>query len=77
MQRDPPLLQGAKAAGYDQNASVLELEHRHGRLEPYPGLPPTIWPVFLMCQQQETDFRENIAGSDLKTIVEPVSRSRF
>lgn len=77
MKRHPLSCRALKAAGYDPNSSVLELEHSNGRVEQYLGVPPKVWQGFLMSQQQEAYFRENIAHSYLKITVEPANRSRF
>ncbi len=40
MKRHPLSCRALKAAGYDPNSSVLELEHSNGRVEQYLGVPP-------------------------------------
>ncbi|CAI8854935.1 MULTISPECIES: KTSC domain-containing protein [Kosakonia] len=77
MKRHPLSCRALRAAGYDPNSSVLELEHSNGRVEQYLGVPPKTWQAFLMSHEQENYFREHIANSYLKITVEQANRSRF
>ncbi|XTZ37366.1 KTSC domain-containing protein [Salmonella enterica] len=77
MKRHPLACRALKAAGYDPTCSVLELEHSNGRVEQYLGVPAKTWQGFLMSHEQEKYFRENIANSYLKVVIEQANHSRF
>lgn len=77
MKRHPLSCRALKAAGYDPTTGVLELEHSNGRIEQYLGVPPKTWQSFLMSHEQEAFFRQKIASSYLKIIIQGARSSNF
>ncbi|ALB55962.1 KTSC domain-containing protein [Cronobacter malonaticus] len=69
MKRHPVQSRTFKSAGYDPTCSIMEIEYANGRVEQFLGVPAKTWQTFLMSNEKESWFSNNIKSSFFKVSV--------